>query len=395
MKIAGIIAEYNPFHNGHALLIEKAREQGAECVVAVMSGNFVQRGEPALFRNDVRVRTALEGGADLVLRLPVNCAVSGAKSFALGGVKILDALGCVDTLVFGSECADTDLLCRTSELIESEEVQNALSQEIKKGVSFAIARENAIRSFSPECANVIKNPNDILAVEYISALKKTGSSIKPFAVKREGAEHDSDISAGNIASASHIRNLIIGGEKWDEFVPEKIYKVLSNATDEQKITDFSGLETAMLYRIRTSSAEEIALCPDASEGIENRIIAASKDSSTLEELYAMVKTKRYSHARIRRIILSLCLGLTAESVADGATYIGVCGFTDRGASLLKGAYKTASLPIITKAAELKNADEKVKTAYEAECRAGDIYALLTDKRGICSATAKEKPLRKH
>lgn len=393
MKIAGIIAEYNPFHNGHSLLIEKAREQGAECVVAVMSGNFVQRGEPALFRNDVRVRAALEGGADLVLRLPVNCAVSGAKSFALGGVKVLDALGCVDTLVFGSECADTGLLCRTAELIESEEVQNSIAEEMKTGIFFAAARENAVMKFSPECAGILRNPNDILAVEYISALKKLGSKIKPYAIKREGADHDSADPQGGIASASHIRNIININGSWSGFVPEKVFRVFSEAAGEQKITDFSKYETAVLYRLRTASAQEIALCPDVSEGMENRIVSAAKEASTLDELYSKVKTKRYSHARIRRIILSLCLGITAEMQAYGAAYIGVCGFTDKGAVLLKSAYKTASLPIITKAAELKNADKKVKEIYEAECRAGDIYALLTDKTGSCSATLKEIPIK--
>lgn len=394
MKIAGIIAEYNPFHNGHALLIEKAREQGAECIVAVMSGNFVQRGEPALFRNDIRVRSALEGGADLVLRLPVACATAGAKSFALGAVKILDALGCIDTLVFGSECSNTELLCKTAELIDSEEVQNAIAEEMKKGISFASARENAVCRFSPECAEIIRNSNDILAIEYISALKMLNSKMKPCAIKREGAEHDSAISNGNIASASHIRRLIMNNEKWDDFVPEKIYDVLSMASAEQKITDFSKLENIILYRLRMASAEEIALCPDVSEGIENRIISASKESTSVEELYTKVKTKRYSHARIRRIILSLCLGITAEAVADGASYIGVCGFSGRGAELLKIAYKTATLPIITKAAELKNAEEKVKKSYETECRAGDIYALLTDKTGLCSATIREIPIIK-
>lgn len=394
MKIAGIIAEYNPFHNGHALLIEKARELGAQCIVAVMSGNFVQRGEPALFRNDIRVRAALEGGADLVLRLPVACATAGAKNFALGAVKILDALGCVDSLIFGSECANTQLLCKTAELIEGEAVQNAIADEMKKGIAFANARENALRSLSPECAEVIRNANDILAVEYISALNRLNSSIKPYAIKREGVGHDSTASSGSIASASYIRELITNNEKWDDFVPEGVYKVLSVASDEQKITDFSKLENAVLYRLRTASKQEIALCPDASEGIENRIASALREAVSLEELYSKVKTKRYSHARIRRIILSLYLGITAADAADAASYIGVCGFSDRGAELLKRAYETATLPIITKAAELKNANEAAKKAYETECKAGDIYALLTDKTGICSATVREIPIKK-
>lgn len=393
MKIAGIIAEYNPFHNGHAYLIKKAREAGADCVAVVMSGNFVQRGDAAIFRDDIRTRAALAGGADIVIQLPCVYAVSGAANFAFSAVKILHSLGCVDMLVFGSECGNTVMLRKTAELLSGDDVQNEIAKEIKTGISFAAARENALRKFSAECADIICNPNDILAVEYISALTALKSDITPFAVKRTGALHGSDIINNNIASASAVRALISECGKWEKLVPESVYKVYSSASDEQKLTDKSKLETAILYKLRTCTTADIAVCPDVSEGIENRIFKAAKEASSLEELYSAVKTKRYSHARIRRIILNCALGITAEEAAIPVPYIRILGFGERGAQMLKAAYETASLPIITKAAELKNAGSDAEKIFAAECRAGDIYALCADKTGECSEQSKGKIIK--
>ncbi len=393
MKTVGIIAEYNPFHNGHAYLIEKAREAGADCVAVVMSGNFVQRGDAAVFRDDVRTRAALEGGADIVIQLPCVYAVSGAANFASAAVKILHSLGCVDMLVFGSECGNTAMLQKTAELLGSDDVQNEISKEIKTGITFAAARENALRKFSAECADIICNPNDILAVEYISALNSLKSGIKPFAVKRTGAAHGSDIINNNIASASAIRTLISESGEWEKLVPESVYKVYSSASEEQRLTDKSKLETAILYKLRTCLPADIAACPDVSEGIENRIFKAAKEAVSLEELYSAVKTKRYSHARIRRIILNCALGITADDAAISVPYIRVLGFGKRGGQMLKEAYKTSSLPIITKAAELKNAGSHAEKIFAAECRAGDIYALCADKTGECSVQSKGKIIK--
>ena len=178
MLVAGIIAEYNPFHNGHAMLIEKARAAGATHVVAVMSGNFVQRGEPALFHHIERTRAALSGGVDLVLQLPVTYAVSGAQSFARAGVEILNSLGFVDWLVFGSECGNADLIKDTAKAVYGEEIKPLIAEELKKGISFASARENALRAINSEYADIIKNPNNILGVEYAAAINRINSKMK-------------------------------------------------------------------------------------------------------------------------------------------------------------------------------------------------------------------------
>lgn len=383
MKTAGIIAEFNPFHNGHALLIKKVKDMGAECIVAVMSGSFVQRGEPSVFRSDIRTRCALACGADLVFQLPVTRAVSGAKGFALGGVEILDALGCTDTLCFGSECGDTELLKRTAEIAAYGKTEILIKEELKKGISYAAARENAVRSISPECAGVLASPNDILAVEYISALNSLGSGIEPIAVKREGAAHDSAETDGSIASASMIRELIRSGADYSRFVPERAGEILRNAGKDAVITDLSRFESLMLYALRTSPASALSLCPDISEGIENRIASAAEEAVSLEELYLTAKAKRYSHARIRRICVSRLLGITAEDASAPVPYIRVLGFDEKGRELLRNAGERSSLPVITKAAELKNAGEQAQKFFELESRAGDIYSLCTDENSRC------------
>ncbi|MGN0547320.1 MAG: nucleotidyltransferase family protein, partial [Acutalibacteraceae bacterium] len=205
MNTAGIIAEYNPFHNGHAYLIQKAREAGADCIVAVMSGNFVQRGEPALFSHPIRTRAALMNGVDLVLQLPVIYALSGAQSFAQAGVSVLEALGCVDSLVFGSECGSTEQITQAAVELSGEEIKPLISEELSKGISFASARENALRRISPESADIIRKPNNILGVEYISAIRRIGGGMKAVTFARTGAGHDSSEACGYSASASMIR----------------------------------------------------------------------------------------------------------------------------------------------------------------------------------------------
>lgn len=383
MLTAGIIAEYNPFHNGHALLVEKARAAGATHVVAVMSGNFVQRGEPALFHHSARAKAALMNGVDLVVQLPVPYAVSGAQSFARAGVEILDGIGC-DWLVFGSECGNADKITETASIVYGDEIKPLLSEELKKGISFAAARENALRMINPECADIIKSPNNILGVEYAAAIQRINSRMKPVTFERMGAEHDSSDSSGNIASASLIRERILCGGEWQYFVPDaKVYADCEAAA-------IKNIERSILYKMRTVSREELANTPDVSEGIENRILAAAKEAKSLEELYALAKTKRYSHARIRRIIINNFLGITADDLRIPVPYIRVTGFNGRGAELIKKA--ECKLPVITKAADIAVLGADAQRIFSAECRAGDIYALCFENTKPCSEEKKVKPI---
>ena len=387
MKTVGIIAEYNPFHNGHAYLVQKAREAGATHVVAVMSGNFVQRGEPALFSHDVRARAALMNGVDLVLQLPSVYAVSTAQSFAQAGVKILDSLGCVDELIFGSECGDISKIKRAVGAVNSEEIKPLLAYELQKGLSFAVARENALKKFSPESADIIKNPNNILGIEYVAAIEKLGSKMNPVTFERTGAAHDSNKAGKNIASASHIRELINGG-KWEDFVPENTVEIYKNIP----VADIKRIEGAILYKMRTVKKEELAKTPDISEGIENRIISAAEKATKLEELYSFAKTKRYSHARIRRIVLNSFLGVTSEALQTPVPYIRVTGFNKNGAELIRKAKDAAQLPLITKAADIACLGPDAQLIFSAECRAGDVFALCFENIMPCGNEKSIKPI---
>ena len=388
MKVAGIIAEFNPFHNGHALLVQKAREAGYTHIIAVMSGNFVQRGEPAIFHHSVRTEAALENGVDLVLQLPCVYAMSGAQSFARAGVEILNRLGIVDALVFGSECGDAHLLSETADAIYGDEIKSLLATELEKGISFASARENALRKINPVYADVIKSPNNILGVEYIAALKKFDSKIKPVTFPRVGAAHDSDETDGNIAGASLIREKITNGNEWEELVPPKAKVVYADAD----IADLYKMENTVLYKMRTVSAEELSNAPDISEGIENRIISAAKQARSLDDLYSFAKTKRYSHARIRRIIWNCLLGITADDLEISVPYIRITGFNKNGAELIKTAKETAKLPIVSKSADFSRLDETAQRVFSLECTAGDIYALCTDKPSACGTEKSLRPV---
>ena len=380
MKVAGIIAEYNPFHNGHALLIEKARVAGATHIVAVMSGNFVQRGECAVFSYRPRVAAALSCGADLVIQLPAVYALSGAQSFARAGVEILDSLGFVGEIVFGSECGDIKKITDAATAVYSEEIDSIIKKELAEGITYAAARENALRKISTESADLIREPNNILGIEYVSAIRKINSKMYPVTFGRVGAGHGERGVFGEVASASYIRELISNGEKWQNLVPEKALGYFEKAiSDGDYMPDNGKFETALLYKMRTVSVQELAAAPDVSEGIENRIFAAAKQASTTQELFSAAKTKRYTLARIRRIVMNTVIGITSEDLRKQVPYIRVLGFNTAGAQLLKTAKETARLPVMTKTADILKMDNNAARVFEIECRAGDIYSLCKQK----------------
>lgn len=380
MRAFGVIAEYNPFHSGHAYQLAQTKLAGAEQIVAVMSGSFVQRGEPAIFSPYERARAALLCGADLVIELPLPWAMARAQTFARGGVALVDALGVACGLSFGSECGSTQVLKECAELIANS---NAVSQGIKArlatGMSFANAREAAVADINPDCARALGQPNDILAVEYICAIKQLGASLAPLAIRRTGAQHDSDERKNELLSAAAIRNLIACGEDYAPYLPTEAARVFEAC----EAVDFAQIERAVLYKMRTVTASELAPAPDVSEGIENRIIAAANDACTLEELYALAKTKRYSHARIRRIVMSAFLGVTALDAQGTPPYIRVLGFNSAGKQLLAAAKKSAGLPIVTRRSDIDALGEKARRIYALECTASDIRALCLQRAAKC------------
>ena len=387
MNVCGIIAEFNPFHNGHAYLIERARESGFSHVIAVMSGNFVQRGEPAVIETAVRAEAALRAGADLVLQLPVPFALSGAENFARGAAEILTSAGVIDSLVFGSECGDIEMLSECARILSSTETGRLIAKELETGISYASARERALGSVSPQLPEIIREPNNILAVEYIKALNRSGSTLTAVTFKRN-VPHDSEICLGGFRSASSIREMIKKGENISEYVPDVYGKY-----DDFNIVDSNRFEAAVLCNMRKMSAAEIGSLPDISEGIENRIYSASRNSSSLDGLYSAAKTKRYSHARIRRIVMCAFTGITAADAAADACYIRPLGINNRGAELLSLMKGQALLPVISRTSDIAELPPQAQRMFDLECRSTDLYTACL-ARPLLPGLEKDRKLIK-
>ncbi len=348
--ITGIICEFNPFHKGHKYLIDTVKKDGG-AVVCVMSSSFVQRGECAVFSKFDRAKTALENGADLVIELPSEYSTLSAQGFARAGCALLEATGICDSIAFGCECADADELIMLSN--EIKERDGEIKIELEKGVSYPKARQNVIAS------PLLEEPNNILAVEYLS-----NTDLKPIAVKRIGKGHDSDDSE---YSASEIRKTL----------------------PKDKAASIYNIEKAILFKLRTMSAEDFSRIDDVSEGLENRIYEAVQKAEGLDSLYSMIKTKRYTHSRIRRIVLRAFLGINS-SLPKTPSYIRILGFTPKGKELLGKMKKSAMLPLITKYAQAKSEGGEVLAAFERESRYTDVFNLCFQTPKPCGEDMKRK-----
>lgn len=392
MTAAGIIAEYNPFHNGHAYMLSKVKSEISDAAVIAMSTSFVQRGEPAVLSTQARVKAALANSADLVVALPVPWAMSGAQNFAAGGVSVLGSLGVVRKLAFGSESADMELLEKVSKCINSDATVELMRKYLSEGLSFAAARQRAVEQICPEAACVLGKPNDILAVEYMNAVKSLGVNLTPHCIKRQGVGHDC-AAEGSSASASAVRELMQTDGNIADFVPEETVSIIEAEKKRGRApASLSNIERAVLYKLRTSGVQEIAQAPDVSEGIENRIAFAAQEACSLDEVYAMAKTKRYTHARIRRIVMSTFLGITAKDAEGVPPYIRILGFSGNGKALLRQANGDCGLPVVMKYSDVKKLDDKAKRVFELECRAADIHSLCFPVPAACASVQKFTPV---
>ena len=371
-SVSAIICEFNPLHSGHERAIRFASMDTKAPVVCILSGNFVQRGEPALYDKWHRAEAALRCGADLVVELPLPWAMSGAENFARGGAALAAALGC-SHLVFGSECGDIDLLTKTAVYLNSEAFSNDLhsAPAEEQTLPFAKRRELVLeRALGAACCETIRRPNNTLAVEYCKAIEALQLPLQPITLAREGAQHDG-AAEGDSASASALREYIRCGDfaSAEKYMPEAAASVFRNAPT----ASLQQLEKAIFYHLRTTSTDELLRITDVGEGIENRISEAAGKAGCLDELYDMAKSKRYSHARIRRIVLSSFLGLRRTEGLP--PYIRVLGMKQSGAALLQGA----SLPVLTRTAELRAMPPACRELFALESRADDIYALAFEK----------------
>lgn len=360
MKITGIIAEYNPFHNGHKYQIEKAREF-SDGVVAIMSGSFVQRGGIAITDKWTRAEVAVKNGADLVLELPVIYSMNTAQKFARGAVEILDRTNVINYLYFGSECDNIEKLIDAAILLANEpkEISKKIKCLLDNGMSYPAARAEAFSKYVGE--GILSEPNNILAVEYIKALLERSSSIEPLTLCRKGTNYHDLFSDGNIASASAIREMLSKNKDTENLLPYNDFKIY----------DENMLGVALLTKLRTMSLEEIANINDVTEGLEYRIKDAVMSAKNIDDLCNKIKTKRYPMSKIRRIIFSALLGITKSAASSNVDYLRVIAMNETGAKILKEIKKVSELDIVTKVADYKKAD----TSFELDILSTDIFAL--------------------
>jgi len=372
MKIAGIICEYNPLHLGHTGHMEKTRlALGADCaIVCVMSGNFVQRGDFAIFNKNARAKAAIQCGADLVIELPLPYALSSAEGFAGAGVYLLDRLGVCDYITFGSESGDIGALTDAAVAIVSKKAETLTKEWLDKGLSYAAAQQKAADAVLGARSEVFKYPNNLLGIEYLKAITAYESSLKPITVKRTGDEHDSDAGL----SAFVLRKTLMRGDKpWGLMPNGAVVVYMEEIIAGRGPVFMNQSELAMLSRLR--AAKSFSDLPGATEGLENRLKRFTETEPTFDAILEKVKTKRYTMSRLRRMLLCACLGVTAADAQKPPPYIRVIAMNHTGMKILAEARKKARLPIITKPASAKSLSGRASDLFLKEAAATDFYVL--------------------
>lgn len=395
-NVLGIIAEYNPFHNGHLHhLIESKKITNSDYCIAIMSGNFTQRGEVSIVDKWEKAKMALNNGVDLIIELPTLYAISSAENFASGAIKILNSLGVVDFISFGSESNDITLLDDIANVLAFEPAQykTLLSHELARGESYPKARENAVMMYLNDIrrfANVLSSPNNILGIEYLKSLKRLKSDIQPLALKREGSKYN-DVSvprSSRFASATAIRNLCQSTDDItpiQRFVPEATFDILEeNIKKGNFVKNISAFDKEILYTLRKMSIDEIANLPDVSEGLEYSLKNAANECNSVIELLSIVKSKRYTQTRLQRILLYSILGITKKDMelsVSTTPYIRVLGFNDKGQELIsKISKKNRKLEIVTSVKKFmdKKSNANLKIMMNKDIWATDVYTLGFD-----------------
>lgn len=386
MNVAGITAEYNPFHKGHEYMLHELRRAlgGDTAFVCVMSGNFVQRGDCALFRARARAEAAVRCGADLVLELPLPWAIASAEGFARGAVELLGETGVVTHLAFGSECGDVDALRELARALDGPETDALIRRHLTGGISYAAARQRALEETAGERAALIAEPNNILGVEYLRALGAGGWAMEPVTVQRRGARHDG-AGDGVFFSASELRSRCAAGEDISPFLPGPAAEVFRAelAAGRGPVT-LDRLDMALLSRLRMLSPEDFDALPDAGEGLGARLCAACGEPD-LPSVLAAAKTKRYAMSRLRRMLLCACLGVRDGDRDSGIPYIRVLAMSGRGRGLLREMRGRAALPVVTKPGQIRELDGRARHVFALESAAADLYCLAfaapEDRRG--------------
>lgn len=367
-NVIGVAAEYNPFHLGHALQLERSRKKLPDAaVICVMSGDFVQRGEAAIFPKHLRAEAAVRSGADLVLELPLPWCIASAEGFARGMVSILKSTGIVTHMSFGSESGDAETLKTISDAMGTPAYQTALRQQLETGISYAAARQQALELLGMNAAP-LGDPNDLLGIEYLNSIRDLKADLTPVAIPRTGAGHD-EMGEGRYRSASELRQRLRNCEDISEFVPFAI--------DPIHMPDPERLEVAILSRLQMLPIDALADTPGSGEGLENLLYKAVHTESTLGAVCMAAKSKRYALSRIRRMAVSAALGVTKIDAAGLPPYLRVLAANETGRGLLHAMKNTANLPILTKPAAANELSTEAKRIFELTSAAHDFYMLCS------------------
>ena len=390
MQVIGIVAEYNPFHTGHAYQIRESRRLlgGDAAVAVVMSGNWVQQADCAIADKWLRARLALMGGADLVLELPTVWATASAEGFARGAVELLDACGVVDVLSFGSECGEMDKLGEIAACLDSPTYQNAVAGLADSGLPFAVCRQQAVELLLGEDASrPLSQPNNNLGIEYLRAIRALHSSIQPMTIQRRGAAHNgvvfgrddagAPLSMPQFVSATQLRIDLTEGN-WDQAQPYLVpggRSLLEGST--VGLPGFQWVERAVLAKLRSMTADDWAKLPDSgqAEGLPQRLERAGRSCTSVQEFFDLVKVKRFTHARLRRLVLRAYLGITAGVIPPSPPYLRVLGINHRGRAVLRAMKDSARLPLVTKPAHIAQLSETAQKLFALEARCTDLYDL--------------------
>ena len=387
-NVLGIICEYNPFHNGHLIHLNESKKAcNADFTIAVMSGNFTQRGDVALFDKWTRAEMALKNGVDLVIELPTVYATSSAENFADGAIKILNSLGIVDYISFGSESGDIHLLNTIASVLynEPKEFSNLITMQLKSGLSYPKARELAISTYfrgSKKYSEALENPNNILGIEYLKALKKYKSNIVPITFKRSSADYNSTSTKNGIASATAIRELLKNNKKIHRLVPFETYELIENKLSSKDfLKDLSVFEKEIIFNLRRMSLEEISKIQDVTEGLENKIKYAANNFVNLEDLIENIKSKRFTRTRIQRILIYSLLGITKKDITLSkkiSPYIRVLGFNKHGKKIISAIAANnpkAKIIISLKKFLDSNPDNSTRQLLAKDVLSTNIYTL--------------------
>ena len=399
MNILGLVVEYNPFHNGHLYHLEKSKEiTNATHTVAIMSGNFLQRGEPALFDKYTRAKAAVENGVDLVIELPTLFACQSAEIFSHGAISTLNSLNCINSICFGSEVGNIDILYTIASILvnEPDDFKVSLKKYLKEGMLFPSARSNALFDYisknklinisKEDLLNILNSSNNILGIEYIKSIVRLNSNIKPYTITRVKSEYNSEKINSSICSATAIRKSLKDNSDVTllyNVIPNKTYNIIKDSMDNKFNPMFDENYFEILSSIILRDFNYLNNYFDVNEGIENKIYQSIFTSSSLNDLHNSIKSKRYTLTKVKRILNNILLGITKDDVTlvkdiNIVPYIRVLAFNDKGREIIKSIKNNSEINIINKFSKVSFAldDDKFKTLIDYDIKASNIYNMI-------------------